>query len=172
MRTEYAQPMSREQVNSMFQRFDKERSGHLDRKSFLSIMKVLFSNLLMRVAVQYILTLVVVPLMARRVLDMITLDSEYFWEVWTKPKELRGMEELSLEDYIDWRVTDVPSSLRTIITKMAFGSEDFWRTVPLAFTTIILGLVLVPWVLNYIDDFVHFGVEFLEKRKVKKTKTD
>lgn len=164
--------MSRSQVSAMFTKFDKENSGHLDRQQFRRVMKVLFSNILMRVAVQYTLTLTIVPLIARGALDSVSFDSEWLWDVWTKPRALRNSMELTLDDFVDWRITDVPSSMRTFCMKLGrlfmFGSKSFWDTVPLTFTTILLGLVLAPWCLSYLDDFVVFAVEWRDKRNAKK----
>lgn len=158
-------PMSRDQTKKFFLKFNKNQNGTLDRTEFRKIMKVLFSNILMRVAVQYTLTLTIVPLIAKGVLEFLSFDIEKFWTKWTQPK---NTIEFTLDDYIDWTITDYPSSIRTFCTKFSFGSDRFWNTVPLTLTTIVLGLMLVPWSLSYIDDIIHHAVEWLEQRKAKK----
>jgi hypothetical protein len=161
--------LSRERSNAMFQRFDCDGSGGLDRTEFRRIMTVLFGNIFARVALQYVITIVVVPLIAKTFLEFITWDSQGWWDYWTKPKVLRRMgEEFTMDYFVDWRVTSFPSPRRTFFTGMyrffRLGSDEFWETFPLTFTTIILGIIIAPTILYYLDDFFVFAVDWKENR--------
>ena len=168
-------PLSRERCNAMFEKFDCNNSGGLDRKEFRRIMMVLFSNIVARVFLQYVVTILVVPLVAKSVLEFITWDSQGWWDYFTKPKALRRMgEEFTIDYFVDWRVTSYPSPRRTFFTKLyrfiRIGSDAFWETFPLTFTTVILGLVIAPTVLYYMDDFFVFAVDWKENRARNQSK--
>jgi hypothetical protein len=130
---------------------------------------VLFSNVFARVLVQYTLTILLVPLIAKNVLQLLSWDSQRFWDYWTKPKGLG--EELTLEDYVDWTVTSMPSRRRTFLTGLYYffriGSDAFWETFPLTFLTVILGIVIAPFVLYYFDDMFQVAVDWNENRKAR-----
>ena len=154
----------------MFQKFDSTGAGGLDRSEFRRVIMVLFGNIFARVFVQYTLTIMVVPLVAKSVLEFLTWDSQRFWDYWTKPKALRLMgEELTLEYFVDWNVTSLPSARRTFFSKLyrffRVGSDEFWNTFPLTFMTILLGLVIAPFVLYYFDDLFQYAVEYRENRE-------
>jgi hypothetical protein len=153
----------------MFERFDCNSSGGLDRNEFRSIIAVLFGNIFARVVLQYVLTIIIVPLVAKSILEFMTWDSQGWWDYWTKPKALRRMgEEFTMDSYVDWRITSFPSPRRTFFTSMyrfiRIGSDAFWETFPLTFTTVILGLVIAPTILYYLDDFFMFAVDWKENR--------
>jgi hypothetical protein len=154
----------------MFERFDGNSNGGLDRGEFRRIMTVLFGNIFARVVVQYALTILIVPLIAKSFLDFWTWDSQGWWDYWTKPKALRRMgEEFTMDYFVDWRVTSFPSPRRTFVTRMVrffrIGSDAFWETFPLTFTTVILGLIIAPTILYYLDDFFVFAVDWKENRE-------
>jgi Ca2+-binding EF-hand superfamily protein len=52
-------PVGRERCHAVFQKFDLDRSGHLDFDEFQQVMSVLFSNILLRVIAQWSLTIMV-----------------------------------------------------------------------------------------------------------------
>jgi hypothetical protein len=157
----------------MFQKFDSTGVGGLNRIEFRRVMMVLFGNIFARVVVQYSLTIFVVPLIAKSVLNFLTWDSQRFWDYWTKPKALRKMGvEFTLDYYVDWSATSMPSTRRTFFTKMfrffRLGSDEFWDTFPLTFMTIVLGIVIAPLFLYYFDDLFQYAVEYKEKQNREK----
>ena len=165
------QPLSRERCQAMFQKFDSTGTGGLDQTEFRRVIMVLFANVLARVCIQFALTIFIVPLLAKSVRNFLTIDTQWWWDYWTKPKYLRRLgEEFTLDDFIDWKVTSYPSSRRTFFTRMyrffRIGSDEFWETFPLTFLTIILGLVIAPLMLYAIDDLFHFIAERKEIRRV------
>ncbi|CAB9509234.1 expressed unknown protein [Seminavis robusta] len=168
-------PLSRDRCSSMYRKFDNTNTGGLDRDEFRRIMIVLFGNVFARVVVQYTLTLLVVPLIAKSAVDFLTLDMQGFWDYWTKPKRLRRMgDEFTLDDFIDWNITSFPSSRRTFFTKMyklfRIGSDSFWDTFSLTFMTVVLGIVIAPLVLHYCDDFVQYAVAWKDNRNKQTSK--
>lgn len=170
------QPLSRDRCSAMFQRFDSTNSGGLDRTEFRRVMMVLFTNVFVRVLVQFALTIIIVPLIAKRVLAFLTIDSDGWWDYWTKPRYLRKLGvEFTLDDFMDWRITSYPSNKRTFFTKVyrffRIGSDEFWETFPLTFLTVILGLVIAPYVLFYFDDMFQYAVDWKENRRVGANKS-
>lgn len=154
----------------MFQKFDSTGTGGLDRGEFRRVMIVLFGNIFARVFVQYTLTIIVVPLVAKRVLEFLTWDSQGFWDYWTKPKDLRRMgAEFTMDYFVDWSVASMPSTRRTFVSKVyrfcRVGSDEFWDTFPLTFMTILLGLVIAPFALYYFDDLFQYALEYKENRE-------
>jgi len=152
--------------------FDSTSSGGLDRNEFRRVMMVLFANVFARVIVQFALTILIVPFAARSVVRMLTLDSDRWWDWWTKPKHLRRLGlEFTLEHFVDWKTTCFPSRRRTFFTKLyrfiRIGSDDFWETFPLTFMTIVMGLVIAPLVLYYFDDLFQYAVDWKENRDKK-----
>lgn len=165
----WCQPLSRSRCKAMFQKFDSTGTGGLDRGEFRRVVMVLFGNILARVFVQYTLTIIVVPLVAKSVLEFLTWDSQRFWDFWTKPKAVRQLgRELTLDYFMDWSVASMPSTRRTFFTKLYYfvrvGSDEFWETFPLTFMTILLGLVIAPFGLYYFDDLFQYAVEYRENR--------
>ena len=153
----------------MFQKFDSNGTGGLDRGEFRRVMMVLFGNIFARVFVQYTLTIIIVPLIAKSVVEFLTWDSQRFWDYWTKPKAIRQLGgEFTLDYFVDWNVTSMPSPRRTFFTKLyrviRLGSDEFWATFPLTFMTILLGLVIAPFVLYYFDDMFQYALEYRENR--------
>ncbi|CAB9514140.1 expressed unknown protein [Seminavis robusta] len=162
-------PLSRDRCSAMFHKFDTTGSGGLDQDEFRRVMIVLFGNVFARVVVQYTLTILVVPLIAKTVVEFLTWDMQGWWDYWTKPKRLRKMgEEFTLDDFVDWNAASFPSTRRTFFTKMyrviRIGSDAFWETFPLTFVTVILGLVIAPLVLHYCDDFFQVAVDWKANR--------
>jgi len=148
-------PLDRGQCQLMFEKFDHDRSGDLDRREFQKIMALLFSNVLVRVLMQWFVTILIVPLVARSFLEHFSWDGQRFLEYITKPRSAVGIE-LTLNDVIDWDITDSTSPLRSFIAKILgfimIGPETFWNSLPLTFTSVVLGIIIAPWILYRIDD--------------------
>ena len=65
------QPVSREQCQIVFLTMDMDNSGTLDKEEFEQVMMILFGNVLFRIVIQYSLTLIIVPLFAQMILDVL-----------------------------------------------------------------------------------------------------
>ena len=139
---------------------DTDGSGHLDRDEFEAVMMVLFGNVMMRVAIQYACTLLIVPLIAQAVLTgfnwlvdmtsiiLLTLDEHNFVEltiehVWRHAMHFWSSKLPSVVhktgDVVHGWVQAIPDSV--------------WNTIPLTLLSTVLSLMLVPWSLLQIDDF-------------------
>ena len=165
------QPISRERCDAMFHKFDADESGCLDQTEFRRVITVLFANVLARVVIQFILTLFLIPLIAKSLVDLFTVDYEWWWDYWTKPKFYKQIgEELTLEDYVDWTITSYPSSRRAFLSGIygyiRVGSDDFWDSFSLTFVTIILGFVIAPLMLYAIDDIFHLVADRNKTKRV------
>ena len=159
----------------MFRKFDADDSGCLDQVEFRRVIMVLFANVLTRAIFQFMLTLFLIPLIAKSLSEMMTLDYDWWWDYWTKPKFYKQIgEELTLDDYVDWRITSYPSSRRAFLSRMygyiRWGSDEFWDSFSLTFLTIILGFVIAPLVLYAIDDLFHLVADQNQSKKAKPTR--
>lgn len=153
-------PLSRDRCLAVFQKMDVDRSGTLDREEFRNVMVVLFSNVVFRVMVQWSMTLMIVPVVARAILDALvhlvhftvnfiaTLDEDY---------ELADELESTIESTWDKMVRLSPDFLvRAVIHVydfLALVPESMWEALPLTILSTILGIVVVPWCIFQVDDF-------------------
>jgi len=153
-------PLSRDRCQAVFQKMDADRSGTLDRDEFRNVMMVLFSNVVFRVAVQWSMTLMIVPVVARAILDALvkvmqftlnfiaTLDEDY---------EFADELELTIESTWDKMVRLSPDFLvRAVIQVrdyLALVPESVWEALPLTMLSTILGIAVVPWCIFQVDDF-------------------
>uniref|UniRef100_A0A7S2MID1 EF-hand domain-containing protein n=1 Tax=Helicotheca tamesis TaxID=374047 RepID=A0A7S2MID1_9STRA len=65
-------PPSRETVEEIFDKMDRDESGQIEEKEFLDIMAVLCSGIATRIAVQYTLVISVLPHVARSIVAICT----------------------------------------------------------------------------------------------------
>ena len=171
----FEQPISRERCNAMFHKFDADESGCLDQTEFRRVITVLFANVLARVVIQFVLTLFLIPLIAKSLVDVFTVDYDAWWDYWTKPKIYKQIGgELTLDDYVDWRITSYPSSRRALLSGaygyIRVGSDEFWDSFSLTFVTIILGFVIAPLMLYAIDDIFHFVADRNKTKRAAPTR--
>jgi len=143
---------------------DTDQSGYLDREEFEAVMMVLFGNVMMRVAIQYSFTLLVVPMIAQILLDVIMQIVNHAYTIITtldEKYELFNRIESSLEHIlkstIDFWKTLIPlpvtRGLGSVQELLELIPESVWNTIPLTLLSTVLCLVLVPWALFKIDEF-------------------
>ena len=167
-------PLAREKCHAIFEKMDVDESGSLDQEEFREVMMVLFSNVLLRVTVQWSMTLVIVPLVAQKLLDYIYAAVVWIYEFVTTMDEYSTWAdkiELSIEDAGAFLLSLTPSAILRFSSKvgdlLASIPESVWNTVPLTLISTILGILVVPWVIFKVDDFF----QYLASRKAKeKTK--
>ena len=121
---------------------------------------VLFSNVVLRVLVQWSMTLMIVPVVAKMGLDVLvravqwgldfiaTLDEDY---------ELAEDMELTMEAAWDkvvrWAPEVVVRHASNAYFYLAMIPPSVWEALPLTILSTILGIVVVPWCIFQVDDF-------------------
>jgi hypothetical protein len=158
------QPISREQCHTMFLKMDEDHSGHLNREEFEAVMMVLFGNVMVRVALQYILTLLLVPMIAQYLLNEYARLVEVIYCIIATLDEqhpLFNAIELTLEH--TWKTAiDFWSPMIPVVVNRAFDKvqgflsavpDSVWNTIPVTLLSTVMTLTLVPWTLIKIDDF-------------------
>eukprot|EP00934_Nitzschia_sp_Nitz4_P008389 Nitzschia sp. Nitz4//scaffold190_size42200//9286//10336//NITZ4_007388-RA/size42200-snap-gene-0.86-mRNA-1//-1//CDS//3329540132//8379//frame0 len=161
-------PISREKCHAVFTKMDADRSGSLDRDEFEAVMMVLFGNVMMRVLIQYACSLLIVPLVAKGILDGIYWCIERVYVIITTLDEhykLANIIEVALEKMWDRAITfwasKMPSFLLVLGAKLLGMANDaleavpdsVWDGIPLTLLSTVLSLMLIPWSLLKIDDF-------------------
>lgn len=158
---------------------DTDNSGHLDREEFEDVMMVLFGNVMMRVAIQYACTLLVVPMIAQQLLNGILWVIGYVTHIITTLDEhnsLANTVELTLEHVWQTAVNFWAPLIPAVVIQgtekvqevISAVPESVWNTIPLTLLSTILSLMLIPWSLLKIDDVF----QWLAERKQKKPTTN
>ena len=153
-------PLSRDRCQAIFEKMDADRSGTLDRDEFRSVMMVLFSNVVLRVFVQWSMTLLIVPVVAKTVLDVLVQATRWllnFVASLDEDFELADEMELTMEAAWDKLVHWAPEALVRQASKayhyLAIVPASVWEALPLTILSTILGIVVVPWCIFQVDDF-------------------
>jgi EF hand len=163
-------PLGRERVSKIFYEMDVDRSGSLDRDEFRAVMMLLFSNVVFRVMVQWSMTLMIVPCIARSLLDAIYATLDFLYNIVTNLDEYSHMAnafELTLEAIGEAIVDHL---LPSIVVKLAATAHFYlqtipdavWNSIPLTLLSTILGMLVVPYLILQVDDFF----QHLAARKV------
>jgi hypothetical protein len=149
---------------------DVDGSGTLDKEEFGQVMMVLFGNVMMRVLFQYACTLMIVPLVAKALLDGVISAINFgciFVSNLDEHSQWADSVELAIEHAwshaIAWWGVKVPAVVQEAGT-VVYGwfhmiPAGVWSTVPLTLMSTILSLMLIPWSLMKIDDFFQIMAE-------------
>lgn len=163
-------PIGRERCSAVFEKMDFDNSGSLDKEEFREVMMVLFSNVVLRVLAQWSLTLLIVPLVAHKVLELVYLAIHTLYYIVTNMDEYSSIAdkiELTIEAAADWFVKSLPESVLMVwdefVSLLDLVPDSVWNTIPLTLISTILGILVVPWVIFKIDD----GFQYLADKKVK-----
>jgi hypothetical protein len=166
-------PLSRDLCQAVFSKMDLDGSGTLDRTEFRNVMAVLFSNVVLRVLVQWSMTLMIVPWVAQAmltgILQLVALVVATI-ETLDEHSDVANSVELTIEDASAWCLAHSPPSLLSVADRvsaiLAMVPESVWQAVPLTLLSTILGIVVVPWCIFQVDDFF----QRLADRKAKQKK--
>ena len=168
-------PLSRERSRAIFQTFDIEEHGYLNRQEFGKVMVLMFSNVLFRVAVQWTMTILIVPLVAKEVLDVVS------WSSATAVGTLHTLREESwlfglLYRAVAWLcgkclwmlpaqiffVMDTWKELRQLVP------DRIWSAVPLTLLSTLLGILIVPLLIYKIDSTTQWVADRRHTKKMRK----
>ena len=173
-------PISREKCHSVFVKMDVDNSGRLDRDEFENVIMVLFGNVLTRVLLQYVCTLLLVPLIAQYILRGIIGSIYYAYETITTLDEHSAVAdniEVTLEtiwsevcEYVNSilfypiAMSSIWDDIHNIIPDIVWTYTDkivdiissipnsVWEGIPITLISTILSIMLVPWSLMKVDD--------------------
>ena len=152
-------PLSREQVHTVFVKMDTDQSGTLDVLEFQAIMSVLFSNVLLRVIVQWSMTLMIVPWLAQFILSAIVTVITYIANVIANLDEhsaFFNFVELTFEGIMEFIYNSIlPNFVKVMLSIMQRGVSmvpvSVWKALPLTILSTVLGIVVVPYCIFQID---------------------
>lgn len=148
----------------MFVKFDKDKGGTLDRHEFGNVMNLLFGNVLLRVVLQYTLTLMIVPFLANTIVDGAVSLAKWVWHFISTLDEHSSLAnqielgvEMVLDEIVQFYQFVTPSILQSVNNFvagiLAKVPESVWLSLPLTMTSAVLGLLIVPRSIMAIDDF-------------------
>jgi hypothetical protein len=163
-------PLGRERCQAVFRKFDADSSGSLDRDEFRDVMVVLFGNVIFRVIVQWCMTLMIVPFVARSILDGIYKligAAMQFVENLDEYSEIANKIELFVEGVRDWFYSLAPTFYDKMITLLEKVPDSVWNAIPLALISLVLGVLVVPWIIFKVDDFFQYLADRRAKEKEK-----
>jgi len=155
-------PVDRARVHDIFVKRDIDNSGSLDKEEFQGVMAVLCGNIFTRVLVQWSSTIIIVPMVARILLD------ELVWLVgfvWDHALELKEFEPLGEDIVLACRVNEVTEQFLELLPEFVWKVGDkmksvldmipdsVWETIPVTLISCVLGCLVVPYIIFKIDDF-------------------
>lgn len=171
-------PVARERVHDLFLKRDVDNSGTLDREEFGEMIAVLCGNVFTRVFAQWSLTLIIVPMVAKLLLDGVVSLVSFCWDALTTLEGYDAIESAVLTQYNQiggWFYEKSPDFLMkagSTFASRTYGILDMipdsvWSTVPVTLVSCILGCLAVPYIIFKIDDFF----QAIGERKTTKSKT-
>jgi hypothetical protein len=156
-------PLDRVRVAAVFARFDSNDSGHLDRDEFRQVMLVLFSNVVLRVLVQWSMTILIVPLVAQVLLDGIYAAVALCYRIVVNLDEYSSLAnsiELSVEAAWAWILLQTPPSVLDVMDRggdlWEKVPDSVWNSIPLTLLSTLLGVLVVPNLIFRVDEFFQY----------------
>ncbi|GKY97004.1 hypothetical protein MPSEU_000659200 [Mayamaea pseudoterrestris] len=168
-------PLPRSRCQAIFDKFDIDENGFLDREEFGKVVVLMFSNVLFRVAVQWSMTILIVPVVAREILDGAGLVYACIMNalaVWSEQYWIIGMVYRFLA-WLLWRCfLMLPAGVFMLLdacndVKLAIPRR-IWNNMPLTLLSTMLGVSLVPLLVFKIDSLTQFLADRRYAHKVKK----
>lgn len=169
-------PVAREQVHDIFTKRDRDNSGTLDREEFLEVMSVLCGNIFTRVFAQWSLTLIIVPLVAKLILDGIVWLVNFGWDKVTHLEDYDAIENvftIRSKQIGNWLYGNTPALFLKLASMGRTKAQGFldmvpdsvWQTIPVTLVSCILGCLAVPYIIFKIDDYFQALAEKKNKNK-------
>lgn len=157
-------PVARERVHDLFIKRDCDNSGSLDREEFGEVIAVLCGNVFTRVAAQWSLTLIIVPMVAKLLLDGIVSFVSFCSDFLTSLEGYDMIEAAAVFQYnqiCGWMYDASPDFLMSAGSTVVSRTQGFvdmipdsvWSTIPVTLVSCVLGCLAVPYIIFKIDDF-------------------
>jgi hypothetical protein len=164
-------PLPRERSKAIFDAFDIDEHGYLNREEFGKIMVLMFSNVLFRVVLQWSMTILIVPVVAKEVLDRLscvyrtTMRLEK--QVWVLGLPFRMMA---------WVFGRCFALLPASVMEFLQATNDLthvvpgriWNALPLTVLSTLLGLLIVPLLVFKVDSLTQFLADRRHTKKMRK----
>ena len=154
-------PLARQKCNAVFTKMDIDQNGYLCQDEFRQVMMVLFGNVFLRVIAQWGMTITIVPLIAQQLTQYLLMASTFVYSIISTMDErsyLANWLELAVE--FVWNsvvLRSLPAPALLVLSEVgdciAEVPASVWNTFPVALLSIVLGIIVVPWVIFKIDDF-------------------
>ena len=138
----------------MFHKLDTDNSGTLDREEFVTVMTILYSQVFTRIVIQWTLTLMIVPVTTKYILNYATLFLFAVHNFW---KDID--DDLDPLQRLLWKVWDIflyysPEKLDQVgLIAWMIISKIPWKSMPPIILTVGQVSVALPYVLNHVEDF-------------------
>jgi len=147
-------PASKKYVSEVFHIVDTDNSGTLDRNEFKIVMQILYSQVFTRIVIQWTLTLMLVPVTTKYILQYTTLFLLAMHEFWKDvDDDLDPVQRLLWKLWESWlyyspeALDQVGALCWLILCKIPF------KSMPPVMLTVAQTSVALPWVLNHVEDF-------------------
>lgn len=161
-------PATKEYVTEIFMLLDADHSGKLTKEEFGAVAKILYSQVLTRIAIQWTLTLMIVPFISQYTVLLCGIVHEFWKDI---DDDLDPLQRML------WRLWAAFLSLTPgwidgmgKLVSMAFGKipEGVWKGMPTTILTLAQTSVVVPYALNRVEDFFLGKARVIEGRgKIK-----
>lgn len=138
----------------MFHKLDTDNSGTLDREEFATVMTILYSQVFTRIVIQWTLTLMIVPVTTKYILNYATLFLFAVHNFW---KDID--DDLDPLQRLLWKVWEIflfytPEKLdQAGLIAWMIISKIPWKSMPPIILTVGQVSVALPYVLNHVEDF-------------------
>ena len=155
-------PLSRERLQYIFHKMDVDQSHTLEKKEFQNCMAVLFTNVILRVMVQWAMTLMIVPWLAQFIVQSVllrglqgiyyivsNLDEHSRFFQWIE-LTLEGIADYVYENWLPSVVIALGSGLGRLLAAIP---ASVWSILPLTVVSTLLGMLVVPYCIYQVDDF-------------------
>lgn len=153
-------PASREYVEEVFDTLDVDGSGFLSRKEFRVAMTIFCSQIVSRVLVQIVMTLMIVPCVAKYMLE--------FWNDFMTLMNIivMGIRDAEFMSHRLWVIVGnvlnciVPAGIKVLVLDCKSKVVEYIPSgvvdaLPLTIISCMLSATLVPWMLFQVDDLYH-----------------
>jgi len=147
-------PASKKYVTEVFHIVDTDGSGTLDREEFALVMQILYSQVFTRIVIQWTLTLMLVPLTTKYILQYTTLFLLAVHEIWKDiDDDLDPLQRLLWNLWESWLYYS-PVALDEVgaVCWLVFCKIP-WKSMPPIMLTVAQTSVALPWALNHVEDF-------------------
>lgn len=138
----------------MFHIVDTDDSGTLDKEEFALVMQILYSQVFTRIIIQWTLTLILVPLTTKYILQYTTLFLWAVHEFWKDiDDDLDPLQRLLWNLWESWlyyspaALDEVGAGCWLVFCKIP------WKSMPPIMVTVAQTSVALPWALNHVEDF-------------------
>eukprot|EP01082_Thalassiosira_pseudonana_P006783 g15042.t1 g15042 contig21:430537-432225(+) len=150
-------PASRAYVSDIFHLVDVDNSGSLSKDEFSTAIKILYSQVFTRIIIQWMLTLMIVPVISQYIIQYTQLSFHIAHEFWKDIDDnldpiqrlLWKLWLLFLQFTPDW-LDRIGCTCWTILSMVPLG---VWKSLPLTMLTLVQTSIALPYALTRVEDY-------------------